>query len=484
MTDIAEAEIELLGDERAADRLLAQYNSDQREWEKPLEDGLTAPLAARPRDVTGSGVTVAVFDSAPDLLHPALAGRVENVTPRRQNEPDAHGTLVDLMVLDVAPEAHILHFDVTLQTAKGPRISPNYLRQAFAHPRLVEADVVCLSLGFEQTQIDPSSLAKVVGKAFSEGRILGPLIGDPVADARALAQSRDYKGPRVQKCRQPHACICKMIETAARPGQTFVAAAGNTQSRGYCPALSPQTIAVGYKTVLRERHGGTTTTWDGDTVDFKQAAHVDLNLFQSKPDERTSFAAPRFAGLLALLAPDHEATDLLLSNRVRQTAWQLELQLQLYAEGKYKPETPMAEMCEILSNVYAQAVGVLPAELLDFHQMTTRRRLALQFFMGPDLINMGYHLHSLTDISGALKYCSVAKELMPWAHEPLGIMAASYRDWAERVLQGEPSVVQPSKIIEDGLSAVEACLKLTDNDEVQKTKDRLLELATKAAAFK
>ncbi len=475
-----ERQVEFCGDDQTADRLLDLYCDDTATFRIPQAQGIwPAVRMAHDAGLRGKGRTVAVLDSAPDLARGRLKNRVTLAEPPR-NPPDSHGTVVDLFVLSVAPEADILHFDVTIVSNGTVRPSPRRIQKALCDPRLADVDVICLSLGTAPKKIVYPEFYDKISAAIREKLIMGPLLGDPVADAETVAQRGLYPAPTAQRC-GISPCYCKLIEEDVSPAPAIVAAAGNASVPAFCPALSQRALSVGFQTDLRTDTGETVVA-DQAPPSYDQARLADFNLMQVHPDERSSFAAPRAAGLLALIGRDLTAARLILPAKVIVQGWQLDLQMRAFAEFGIEPKIPIAEMRPALQAIYRAAFATLPDLGTSAAALTPAQRLAFQVFVGHDLTNAGYHLMNVGALEDAARYSRMAVDLMPWADEPASNLAAILYHQACILEQHKAPPATIFALLEEALKSVTQALEHTQRPALQASADRIKEMHARYAA--
>ena len=230
-------------------------------WNKPFDGPLWSVVAySHEQGQKGQGRRIAIVDSGFDMG----IGRVEDaalgscVQESPQADSKGHGTYVALLINEIAPEATLDLYEVSL----GGRPNRGLLGKALGEIGRSEADIVNLSLGH---------------RPVSEGE---------------------------------NACNCSVATAVAQlaaSGKTVVAACGNQEGPISCPAALDSVLAVGYRGELREIEwqNGVPTRETAMAVppDFEQTMAADV-VVQQPPDVLgSSFAVPMVSGLAALSPP-------------------------------------------------------------------------------------------------------------------------------------------------------------------------------------
>ncbi|MHA6525505.1 S8 family serine peptidase [Tessaracoccus sp. G1721] len=178
VSDVAELEA---GVDVAA-QMLQRYNPALDTWDLPKTGEFWDAVADAHRDThTGRDTTVAVIDGGFDTTIPALSSfPVDGDDPGRT----AHGSVVALLVRQVAPEAQLRLFTVTRDGAVDPDLVASAIRRATADG----AHVINLSLGWKvelpEEVLRDVSPSQVVGWR-RHLRLPSHPVSDAVAEARA-----------------------------------------------------------------------------------------------------------------------------------------------------------------------------------------------------------------------------------------------------------------------------------------------------------
>jgi len=255
---------------------------------------------ARAGGATGRGRTVAVidcgFDTTVERLRVAAGVAVaEDGDARRHGW---HGTVVALLVNEIAPDAHLVLVD-----AAGPDggLSRSRVGEILRSSAVRRADVVNLSMEFVS-----ESRPAAVDVDFAV--LLG---ADPPRESflRELVTWRDHSGIYGSGCEFPCA-ICAAVD-ALDPRTLVVTVAGNLPDRtAVCPSAHPRAIGLGFENRPTAFVDEMTTVGAATPDDFSQNLRVELSVPQPRGFLGTSFAAPLVSGFAALLADPAEMAAL------------------------------------------------------------------------------------------------------------------------------------------------------------------------------
>ena len=237
------------------------FDRSSGSWKQPFEGPLwSVVFHAHKQGLMGKDRKVAIIDSGFDLGIKRLkdAARGSCVQESRLGGATAHGTMVALLINEIAPQATLDLYEVST----GGKPDAALLKKALRMVEKSDADIVNLSLGHSTVQGD--------------GEVCECLLAAEVA---RLAQSN------------------KLV----------VAACGNEVGPLKCPAQLKSVLSVGYSNERRE------IKWDGevpvrevsiaDRPDFGQSMLANALVRQPPDIAGSSFAAPMVCGLAALSPP-------------------------------------------------------------------------------------------------------------------------------------------------------------------------------------
>jgi len=243
----------------------------------------------------GKGHKIAVIDAAFRTNFPALRGRVKRKfqcvrhrLPGYTGLNSDHGTEVLLLMAAVAPECR---FDLYSVQREGGGINEADVAYAIDQAASSDADIINLSLGFQQTVPDLENKLQHIGS-----EAISTLLGGPSSRHGKYVLSN-------QLLPDPNCELCNAAAAAARNGKPVFAAVGNEASDIYCPARAEEVFAVGFQTteqrVALPIPGGETLIGEGSLVET-QSLFLDLSLEEVPKVLGTSFASPLYSGVAAL----------------------------------------------------------------------------------------------------------------------------------------------------------------------------------------
>lgn len=299
----------LEGGESAAARVLRAYDRGSETWALPKDGEFWDSVAlAHQLGRRGQGRRIAVVDGAFDMQVPALARQQLAYRPL-VGEPSDHGTAVALLVHEVAPEAELTLYAVTI----GGEIDSNLLEKALDEVAAANFDVVNLSFGqpHDWEEVNPA---------------------DPIPEVGAGLEATffDYWSSFVGHARgrvrveTQHLPLCRVARRMTERGTAVVAAIGNESGTVYSPAIDDSVIACGFQTVRRDILEGGEIAW-GDLPTYDQTLlNADVLLLQHPDVLGSSFSSPLIAGFATLMADRAELPAFLDSSRLAGLASAIE----------------------------------------------------------------------------------------------------------------------------------------------------------------
>ncbi len=383
--------------------LLGKYSRAEARWTMPLKGHFWETIAAAHAEgLTGRGRRVAVIDSPPDTSYTALADvEVRALVP---SGPHPHGTLVDLLIRTAAPDCALTHFGI----CRDGRPQPGALATALDAALSGSFDYVCMSLGAAQP-MQPGANAELM-----------PLIrkGDFVAAARQLAET-DRDPPCVETCAYDH-CFCAQIGAVdAEDMPVLITAAGNADEL-FCPARAPECLSIGFQTERRWfEDGHERREWHRPP--YAQSGLLDYTLMQMEGALGSSFAAPLFAGALALREEPRPVRTLLRPNEVAGAAVLMEAEAaRLRKSGK----PVSAALAGALRQIYDLAFAG-PGDV-GIYDLSPSRRLEARLCYSSTVINAALVLlrcRQKEHVQAAIDMFEWCARLMPWHHSPRANLA-------------------------------------------------------------
>ncbi|MDQ1059745.1 hypothetical protein QFZ23_003646 [Arthrobacter globiformis] len=264
----------LEGGVKVAEMMLSKYDREEREWTIPQGGEFwEAVRSARMLDRFGEGCRIAIIDGGFDASYPAIADQHLQF-PTREDQPTAHGTVVALLVHEIAPRADLDLYPCAI----GGKLEVRLVEEAITQCIADGVGVINLSLG------KGISLAK----AWRDTDVDSPTpdISD-IDDWRRLFNIPDSPvGPAVR--------------AALQSGVTVIASAGNHNDYVYIPAAMPGVAAVGFQIVQREIVDRVEIA-ESTPPSFLQSLGSDYLLEQPANVLGSSFACPLIAGFASLM---------------------------------------------------------------------------------------------------------------------------------------------------------------------------------------
>lgn len=275
-------ELEALG---SVDEVLKGYDSRADRWRFSFESPFwKAVRHAHGRDRRGKGSRIAIVDSGCNRSIPRLAKRVDTVRQlvpgSEERDPLGHGTVVGLLISEVAPECR---FDVYRVAMDDGRVDLHATIKAIGEAAESGATIINLSLGDRQDLVPPSEPLEP-----------GALSFDPSKFSKASYFPEE-----------PPCQLCQAARAAAHKGKLVFAAVGNSIIETYCPSRISEVFAVGFqRTVNIDLPGGRqiATGWPALT----ESPYADLFIKEIPGVLGSSFACPLHAGVAALGASESE----------------------------------------------------------------------------------------------------------------------------------------------------------------------------------
>lgn len=294
--------------------------------------------ALRDRDgSTGRGAhrKVAILDTGFDMSNPVLA---EHAIARTAMPAVStiHGTLVALLVHEMAPAAELLLYNVE----RNGRVREDLVGVALALCSADGVDVVNCSF-YLDTDVEYADEAQL------------PWDQTPSEVQRWVAEFASSARPYVSHaCTQP--CVIREW-TRSNPGIPLIAAAGNHRERVHCPANHSAVVGAAFHRIEPGDDDGTLVL-QSELPPEEQARFADLQLEVVGDISQTSFAAPLLAGYLAACDAPDAFTALLTAQRASQLA------ILFHRSGQAKSARPRpSEIDDLIESAYHAAMNLVPA---------------------------------------------------------------------------------------------------------------------------
>jgi hypothetical protein len=271
--------------------LLRSYNPATRSWNLPRTGEFwDAVKSAHELGRFGDGQTIAVVDDGFDLSIPALAEQtlIGNIN---DTAPSAHGTVVALLLLAVAPKARLMLYP----TAVRGRLDPAAVGRALNDVNTNRAMIVSISLGA------PFPLQSVLAvDEYLRSRTPWPQMSEydvPFWIGQGLGELDGWR----DLVRPPQSIFEAPIAALERSGHTVIAATGNAQGHIYDPALRAGVFSVAFISVKRSIDSFMEEAF-AKAPTFSQSEVFDFSIMQPPNVLGSSFATPQLTGFAALMA--------------------------------------------------------------------------------------------------------------------------------------------------------------------------------------
>ncbi len=276
----------------AAAELLRHYDRVERSWDLPrIGEFWDAVDIAHSLGRHGDGHVIAVVDDGFDLSIPALAAQTL-MGNADQVVPSAHGTVVALLILAVAPDARLLLFP----TALGGKWDPVVIQRALYDVERTPTSIVNLSLG---AAVPASSV--IASDEFLQRLEPWPEMSEedlPFWISQGMGELNGWR----DLVRPPSPSIFTgPIAALQRSGRTVVAATGNARGYIFDPAFRESVISASFKRIDRTIGSGMEEAVVKEPT-YSQSEISDFGITQPAGVLGSSFAAPLISGFAALVA--------------------------------------------------------------------------------------------------------------------------------------------------------------------------------------
>lgn len=352
---------------QSAESILNKYNPLTDEWDFPKTGEFwDAVRMAHKNGFVGEGQTIAVIDSGFDLKIPKLkvqsGGKVEQKAGLWKNT--VHGTIVALLILEVAPKAKLKLYEV----ASGKMPSLRKIKKALQRASESDATIINLSLGKPIDKNDKTAL------------------GDD------------------------HCELCHFSALAANSGKSIIASVGNHKGDLFCPATHPKIAGIGFQTEIRDyfdtSDGGKAenVVWHAPT--YSQALNPDYTLFQPEGVLGSSFAAPLVSGAMALAGNTGEMNQIFKAGQMGGYAEKLHAQI-------HNSQNVLKTDREETERAYLLALNALPH--LHLENCKGTECVTCSLFVQGIYVNAGLFFLEAGEIQLSEKLLRAAKWLAPWS---------------------------------------------------------------------
>ena len=401
--------------------LLESYDRYSGKWEFPKEDDFwEAVKLAHTFNIQGENKTIAIVDGGFDLSIPKLKRSSKLFFSENSNTNIlSHGTIVALLILEVAPKANLNLYDISVKNK--PRLK--LLHKCSNIIKTSAADIVNLSLG------------GITGN-FSLN----------------LRKFLNLKG---------HCKVCNAVEPIAK-NKVVVAAAGNAKGKQFCPGRRSDVISIGFHGVLRglenSETGGLMERAFAKVPSFSQSETLDFALLQPEGVLGSSFATPLISGAISLLNNQKDIYAYLKAAYFSSIAEAIHPTL-----NKNSPN----EIVKKVESYYLQAFKELP----HFHTFTQAENFCFgcAFFAQKLFTNGGLFIGELGKLNESERILSIATKLAPWSPHAAANRAAIQREITRQDMTKNVITKNTYMNIEKSIRGFETALTLRPGFEAYKT---------------
>lgn len=236
----------------------------------------------------GAGSVVAVIDDCFDTSFDAL-GEQDLRWPNDPATSTAHGTVVALLILEVAPAARLLLYPAS----RDGRLQKDLVLRAIGDAVSKGASTINLSMG----QAQPFREVFRAREFFDPADFWSDMTDD---DVPYWVSDRLASRPKSAWLDVPADDLGVAAEAATRHGVRVIAAAGNYNGFAFSPALASDVISVGFHRESRVASAGMELA-SSRSPSYLQSELVDFGIIQPPEVLGSSFATPLLAGFSCLM---------------------------------------------------------------------------------------------------------------------------------------------------------------------------------------
>jgi len=392
-----------------AAEMLRQYNPATGTWNLERKGEFwEAVELARQLGRQGEGQTIAVVDDGFDLSLPALA---RHSVGFEGNDRTVHGTIVALLILEVAPKARLILYPA------GNR-NPDLIKRALNEVVDTPATIVNLSLG----QAFPTDSVMAPNDYFLKSPLWSDMSQEDIPYWRGQRLGELHDGWRAL-FRPPQSLVGTAAAAVAGRGLTVVAATGNRRGYIYEPAAQADVISVSFKRANRFVVDSLTEMVAITAPTYSQSEFSDVSILQPRDVLGSSFAAPLMSGLAAIMVERSELPA------YRKAAWLASLAASLFVN--LRPHDAWSDRRDgVLNELFSNAVRALPHSHVN---AKVREPCPECAFLAVDIyVNFGLFKLNWGDLDGAEALLSGAESFAPKSPHAAANLGVVYAERARR----------------------------------------------------
>ena len=402
------------GVDRAA-QVLQRYNRQTGEWDfEKSGDFWVAVQMSHALGRSGDGVKVAVVDGAFDTTITSLS--LQSLQwPNDSAASTVHGTVVALLVLEVAPACEMFMYPVSVQGVMSSELMVRAIDDAVA----CGADVINLSFGMGLAIADTFD-----AEGFFGGAGYSSAMSDD--DRQFWSRQRLSAHPLREWLSPPSTPVSQAVDRACAAGVSVIAAAGNNKDSLFTPAVQPSAFAIGFGREMRSVVSSMERADLGKPT-FSQSMFADLILIQPEGLLGSSFATPLVAGFVSLIQDRTQFGGFRDSVRLAGMAHEL---WQICDSG---PQEWSPTRQGILDDLFKAAVTTSPHR--HYQQSTVEPCATCSFLMLQAYVDYGLFKLNWQDLGGAKILLETVRQFAPNSAFAAANLAVTYAAIADSTEQ-------------------------------------------------
>lgn len=440
--------------------LLRRYDPKARTWDLPRAGEFWEAVSlAHDLGRSGAGTTIAVVDDGFATDIPAIADQ-QLMWPVPSGGMTTHGTVVALLVAQVAPSARLRLYPV----ARAGAWDPELIESAIGTSSADSATVINMSFG-EAFPVDSLALSEQVLSLDSGST--GAAHEDRLF---RLAERLAALGGWRSLVRAPATRIGVAARAAAGAGSVVMAASGNESSHAFSPALEPSVFSIAFFRASRSVVDGLLETAQSKRPTFDESEFSDFGLLQPTGVLGSSFATPLLSGFAALMTDRRELAG--FRDSATPSGFADALAITFDPGERWTPTRH-----GVVDNLYARALDLLPHKHLDAASHGPCPECS--FFGVPQYINFGLWKFQWGDLDGAERLLRAATAFAPsnpHGYANLGVVCGVRAKAAKERM----SLDVASRYLREAVSLFEHAVALRPDDEPYRR--RLAEFSAAAEA--
>lgn len=359
-----------------------------------------------------------MIDDGFDLSLPGLAGQ-ESAWAAQGTASTTHGTVVALLIREVAPAARLLLYPA----AENGKWNEKLIERALLEIPATPASIVNLSFG----------LAVPVELAFTgleSLRLAEPWPNMTPEDLPWwLEEQFGLLDDWGQLVKPPKSDIGEAASAVAETGRTVIAAVGNSAEHLYSPAIEAGVFSVGYQSIERAIPVGLMETAKSAEPTFSQSGFTDFLILQPRRVLGSSFATPLMSGFAALMRSRADLPSYRRMGKLAGAAASLMAQLDHSLDAGWSERRD-----HVINELFKKAVNLGPHPHFNPDHYTLCPECA--YFAENAYVNYGLFLLNWNDLDVAEQLLCPATAFAPSSPHARANLGASFAKRAVRAQEG------------------------------------------------